>query len=359
MIRLKRVSRGVGEWSRGRSAWRPWPGLLAIAGLGAALTCACSKSEALEALQDAVAYAPQVPPPIQRRSPAEVFVELNSKIRDIALAPGVLYRAWTFNGDVPGPFIRTREGDTLKIGITNSDPSGMPHNVDFHAVIGPGGGAPVTTVVPGQRAVAEFKLLHPGLFLYHCAAPPVTDHIANGMYGLILVEPTGGLPAVDEEFYVLQSEFYTATTTPPEGSRYVEYSHAAGLREDPQFVVFNGGSGSLMGERALHARAGQTVRIFFGNAGPNKISSFHVIGEIFDRVYREGDLVSPPARYVQTTLVPAGGATVVEFETVVPGTYTLVDHAMFRMEKGAVGFLQVLGQPRPDIYLGTLPGGGD
>lgn len=291
-----------------------------------------------------------MPPPIRRRSPAKVSVEFDARIQDIALAPGISYRAWTFNGDVPGPFIRTRVGDTLEIGIVNSDPTGMPHNVDFHAVIGPGGGAPLTTVVHGQRAVANFRMLHPGLFIYHCAAPPVTDHIANGMYGLILVEPKGGLPPVDQEFYVLQSEFYTATPTPPQGSKYVEYSHAAGLREDPSFVVFNGGAGSLVGHRALQANAGETVRIFFGNAGPNKISSFHVIGEIFDRVYREGDLVSQPARFVQTTLVPAGGATVVDFQTVVPGTYTLVDHAIFRTEKGAVGYLQVLGHARPDIY---------
>ena len=345
---------------RGRCAWRrPWLGVLAIAGLGAAFSSGCRKSEAQVPLQSSVAFAPHVPAPITRRSPAEVFVELDSRIQDIALAPGVLYRAWTFNGEVPGPFIRARVEDTLKIGITNSDPSGMPHNVDFHAVIGPGGGAPVTTVIPGQRAVAEFRLLHPGLFVYHCAAPPVTDHIANGMYGLILVEPKGGLPEVDREFYVLQSEFYTATAIPVEGSSHVEYSHAAGLREDPQFVVFNGGSGSLTGDRALQAQAGETVRIFFGNAGPNKISSFHVIGEIFDRVYREGDLVSPPARSVQTTLVPAGGAAVVEFRTLVPGTFTLVDHAMFRMEKGAVGFLRVLGAPRPDIYLGKVSGGPD
>ena len=342
------------DLSQSRCARRSGVSLLALAWLLAALSSACRGHEGLVPLENPVAYAPHVPAPIRRRSPTDVSVELNSRIQDIALAPGILYRAWTFNGTVPGPFIRAREGDTLKIGITNSDPSGMPHNVDFHAVTGPGGGAPVTTVMPGQRAVAEFRLLHPGLFLYHCAAPPVTDHIANGMYGLILVEPAGGLPAVDQEFYVLQSEFYTATTTPPEGSDHVEYSHAAGLREDPQFVVFNGGSGSLMGDRALQVQAGQTVRIFFGNAGPNKISSFHVIGEIFDRVYREGDLVSPPARFVQTTLVPAGGATVVEFQTVVPGIYTLVDHAMFRMEKGAVGLLRVLGQPRPDIYRGTV-----
>jgi copper-containing nitrite reductase len=319
----------------------------------AALLPACRQSGALTEEPRAIAYAPHVPPPIRRQTPAEIAVELDSKIQDIALKPGVLYRAWTFNGTVPGPFIRARVGDTLTVAVTNSDTSGMPHNVDFHAVLGPGGGALVTTVTPGQRKVARFKLLFPGLFVYHCAAPPVADHIANGMYGLILVEPESGLPPADREFYVVQSEFYTASATPPEGSDHVEYSHAAGLREDPEFVVFNGGLGSLMGDRALQAEAGQTVRIFFGNAGPNKISSFHVIGEILERVYREGDLLSPPARDIQTTLVPAGGATMVEFRTMVPGTYTLVDHAIFRMEKGAVGLLNVLGEPRPDIYSGS------
>lgn len=313
----------------------------------------CGESPPLVPEAPSIAYAPNVPAPIRRRSAKEISVELDSSIRDIALKPGVFYHAWTFNRNVPGPFIRARKGDTLKIAITNSDTTGMPHNVDFHAVLGPGGGSAVTTVTPGQRRVAEFKLLFPGLFVYHCAAPPVTDHIANGMYGLILVEPSGGLPPVDHEFYVLQSEFYTTSAVPAEGSQYVEYSHAAGLREDPEFIVFNGGFGSLLGERALQSETGQSVRIFFGNAGPNKISSFHVIGEIFDRVYREGDLVSPPARFVQTTLVPAGGATVVEFRTLVPGAYTLVDHAIFRTEKGAVGILNVLGEPRLDIYRGS------
>lgn len=326
---------------------------LALAAACLSLVSGCRRSSVLEPATSPIAYAPQVPPPIRRKTSTRIAVELTTRLQDIALRPDILYRAWTFNGTVPGPFIRTRVGDTLELGIQNGDTSGLPHNVDFHAVIGPGGGALVTSVKPGQRKVARFRLMRPGLFIYHCAAPPVTDHIANGMYGLILVEPAGGLAPVDHEYYVLQSEFYTATATPPEGSRYVEYSHAAGLREEPAFVVFNGAFGSLLGHRALQAETGQTVRIFFGNAGPNLISSFHVIGEIFDRVYREGDLVSPPARDLQTTLVPAGGSTVVEFQTPVPGSYTLVDHAIFRTEKGAVGILNVLGDPRPDIYWGT------
>ena len=294
-------------------------------------------------------FAPEVPPPITRKQPAIVRVRLDSGMKVMELNTGVKYQFWTFGGHVPGPFIRTRVGDTLEIHVTNSDASGMPHNIDLHAVTGPGGGAKVTTVVQGEERVAWFKLLHPGLYIYHCAAPPVMDHIANGMYGLILVEPAKGLPKVDREFYVLQSEFYTKD--PVEGSDTLEFSHEHGLQEHPRFVVFNGRVASLVGDGALKAKTGERVRIFFGNAGPNLISSFHVIGEIFDNVYREADLVSPPAHSVQTTLVPAGGATVVEFGVEVPGDYTLVDHAIFRIEQGAVGFLKVEGDPRHDIYV--------
>jgi copper-containing nitrite reductase len=303
--------------------------------------------------------APAVPPPIRRKHPALVRVRLDSSVQVTQIGGGMVYEFWTFGGHVPGPFIRTRVGDTLEIHVTNSDGSGMPHNIDLHAVTGPGGGATVTTVVQGEERVAWFKLLHPGLFVYHCAAPPVMDHIANGMYGLILVEPKGGLPKVDREFYVLQSEFYTKE--PTEGATRLEFSHEEGLKEHPRFVVFNGRVGSLVGDGVLTAKTGERVRIYFGNAGPNLLSSFHVIGEIFDRVYREGDLLSPPGRSIQTTLVPAGGATVVEFDVEVPGDYTLVDHAIFRIEQGAVGFLKVEGEPRHDIYVSqdeaaTCPG---
>ncbi|MDP3723599.1 MAG: copper-containing nitrite reductase [Candidatus Omnitrophota bacterium] len=304
-------------------------------------------------------FAPEVPPPIARRKPAIVRVHLDSGVKVMEMTSGANYQFWTFNGHVPGPFIRARVGDTLEVRVTNSDASGMPHNVDFHSVTGPGGGATVTTVVQGEERVAWFKLLHPGLFVYHCAAPPVMDHIANGMYGLILVEPKRGLPDVEREFYVLQSEFYVKDA--PEGAEGLEFSHEQGLAEHPRFVVFNGRKGALIGDGALKAKTGERVRIYFGNVGPNLISSFHVIGEIFDRVYREGDLVSSPGRSIQTTLVPAGGATVVEFGLEVPGTYTLVDHAIFRIEKGAVGYLYVEGAPRHDIYISqdevtTCPG---
>lgn len=299
-------------------------------------------------LEASVSFAPDVPPPLTRKKPGIVKVHLDSSVKVMNIDNEHQYAFWTFNDHVPGPFIRVRVGDTLEVHTTNHDQSGMPHNVDLHAVTGPGGGAPITTVVKGDEQIAWFKLLSPGLFIYHCAAPPVMDHIANGMYGLILVEPKKGLPKVDREYYVLQSEFYTKAE---KGKSVLNFSHELGAMEHPTHVVFNGQAGALIGEGALKAKTGEKVRIYFGNAGPNLISSFHVIGEIFDHVYREADLVSEPAQSVQTTLVPSGGATVVDFQVEVPGTYTLVDHAIFRIGKGAVGFLQVEGAPRHDLYL--------
>ncbi len=325
-------------------------------------------------------YAPEVPPPITRKTPAIVEVDMISDRKLMEIKSGMTYEYWTFNDHVPGPFIRVREGDVIEVRHSTKDATGMPHNIDFHAVTGPGGGAPVTTAVKGEEKIAWFKMAHPGLFVYHCAAPPVMDHIANGMYGLILVEPKKGLSKVDKEFYVFQSEFYpkrTDSMVVPEvdhnkmhgkeaegkddfwgdtatgdekKEEVLTYSHQAGLDEHPSFVVFNGKFNALVGEGALKAKTGDKIRIFFGNGGPNLISSFHVIGEIFDNVYREGDLISQPGHSIQTTLVPAGGSTVVEFELEVPGNYTLVDHAIFRIEKGAVGFLSVEGKPRYDIY---------
>lgn len=301
-----------------------------------------------------MAYAPAVPPPITRSQPAVLEVHLETTVKTITLATGVSYEAWTFNDSVPGPMIRAREGDTLEVHLTNNDSNGLPHNIDLHAVTGPGGGAAVTLAMQGEEKVATFKLLHPGLFVYHCATAPVPDHIANGMYGLILVEPRRGLRRVDREFYVVQSEFYT---NPPAGGE-ATYSATDGAAEHPRFVVFNGSTEALTGANALQAMTGERVRFYFGNAGPNLISSIHLIGEIFDSVYREGDLLSRPGRSIQSTLVPAGGAAVLDVELDVPGTYLLVDHAIFRTAKGALGQLVVTGEDRPDIYDPPAPADG-
>ena len=231
---------------------------------------------------------------------------------------------------------------------SNPKSSLMPHNIDLHSVTGPGGGAAITLAQPGETKTARFKMLNSGLYVYHCAAAPVTDHIANGMYGLILVEPEKGLPKVDREYYVMQSEFYTKEEHATEG--LVHYDREKALAENPTYVVFNGRVGSLLDANALQAKVGERVRLYVGNGGPNLVSSFHVIGAIFDEVYREGSMAATRETNVQTTLIPAGGSAIVEWVARVPGSFTLVDHSIFRVEKGAIGSLKVTGPAQPDIY---------
>ncbi|MDT0631787.1 copper-containing nitrite reductase [Rubrivirga sp. S365] len=291
--------------------------------------------------------APNVPPPIDRDYASRVVVEMETVELTKELADGVEYTFWTFDGEVPGPFVRVREGDLVEFHLANAASSTVPHNIDLHAVTGTGGGAEISLVVPGQETAFEFRAIKPGLYVYHCATAPVGLHVANGMYGLILVEPEGGLPPVDKEFYVMQSEFYTAGATGEPGVQ--PFSLEKARDEEPEYVVFNGRVGSMTGEDALQASVGETVRLFVGNGGPNLTSSFHVIGEMFDRVYGEGGTAVSQGN-VQTTGVPAGGSTMVEFLVDVPGRYTLVDHALFRaFNKGAVGLLEVSGDEHPEI----------
>lgn len=293
--------------------------------------------------------APAVPPAVSDRAPRTNVVELEVREQLLSLADGVQYTFWTFGGHVPGKFIRVAQGDTVELHLKNHPGNKLPHNIDLHAVTGPGGGAASTFVAPGQESQFTFKALNPGLFVYHCATPPVGMHVANGMYGMILVEPPGGLPQVDREYYVMQGDFYTVGAHGDRGLQSFDEEKA--VSEKPTYVVFNGAEGSLMDERALTARVGETVRLFVGNGGPNLTSSFHVIGEIFDRVYSEGG--TSVRENVQTTSIPPGGAAIVEFKVEVPGTYALVDHALFRaFNKGALGQLEVLGPEAPAIYSG-------
>jgi nitrite reductase (NO-forming) len=289
-----------------------------------------------------------LPPPVGTREPNFHEIELETVEKEARLADGATFRYWTFNGTVPGPFLRVRQGDTVQVTLTNHGDSQMIHSVDFHAVTGPGGGAKATQTAPGKRNRFTFKALNPGLYVYHCATPMVAQHIANGMYGLILVEPAGGLPEVDREFYVMQGEIYTADHVGKAGLQ--EFSVQKLLDERPEYLVMNGAVGALTREHPMTAKVGETVRIFFGVGGPNKVSSFHVIGEIFDRVYAHASLTSAPLTDVQTTLVPAGGATMVEFGLEVPGTYILVDHSLSRLERGLVGFLNVEGPDNPGVF---------
>ncbi|MEM7200359.1 MAG: copper-containing nitrite reductase [Planctomycetota bacterium] len=308
-----------------------------------------------------LAAPPQVPPPITRDHATKVIVELEVVEKVAPIAEGVDYTFWTFGGSVPGSFIRVRAGDLVEFHLSNHPDNKMPHNIDLHAVTGPGGGAASSFTAPGHTSQFSFRVLNAGLYVYHCATAPVGMHIANGMYGLILVEPREGLPEVDREFYVMQGDFYTKGRYGEGGLQPFDMQKA--LDENPDYVLFNGSVGALVGDNAITASVGERVRLFVGNGGPNLVSSFHVIGEIFDLVYTEGGAIAN--ENVQTTLVPAGGAAIVEFQVDVPGTYILVDHSIFRtFNKGSLGMLKVDGPEDTSLYSGLqsdsvyLPEGG-
>lgn len=305
----------------------------------------------LPVIDAVVTHAPEVPPPVNRDHAALVKVKMETIEKTMKMADGVDYTYWTFNGDVPGQMIRVREGDTVEVEFSNNPNSTVPHNVDFHASTGPGGGAAATFTAPGRTSTFRWKALQSGLYIYHCAVAPVGMHIGNGMYGLVLVEPKEGLPKVDKEFYIVQGDFYTKGKYGEPGLQPFDMDKA--IREDADYVVFNGHVGAIAGDNALKAKVGETVRMYVGNGGPNLVSSFHVIGEIFDKVYVEGGkLVN---ENVQSTLIPAGGAAIIEFKVDIPGSFTIVDHSIFRaFNKGALGQLVVEGEDHPEVMTKRL-----
>jgi nitrite reductase (NO-forming) len=332
-----------------------WSGAAFAAILAAAPAYAASRADNLNAPiigeENAVLTdAPNVPPPIQRDHATKVVVHLEVREIEGRLADGVRYTFWTFGGHVPGKFIRIREGDEVEMHLDNHPDNKNPHNIDLHAVNGPGGGAAASLTAPGHSSVFSFKALNPGLFVYHCATAPVAMHVGNGMYGLILVEPREGLPKVDREYYLMQGEFYTVGNEGDQGLQ--PFSMAKALDEKPEYVVFNGSVGSTVGEKAITAKVGETVRLFVGDGGPNVTSSFHVIGQIFDTVYAEGNL-SVPTHNVQTTAIPAGGAVITEFKMSVPGTFLMVDHSLQRaFNRGALAQLKATGPEDKLVFSG-------
>lgn len=327
------------------------PAASAEAASSAAQAAAETPAGELPVIDAVTTHAPEVPPAIDRDYPAKVRVKMETIEKTMKMDDGVEYHYWTFNGDVPGRMIRVREGDTVEVEFSNNPSSTVPHNVDFHAATGPGGGAAASFTAPGRTSTFSFKALQPGLYIYHCAVAPVGMHIANGMYGLILVEPKEGLPKVDKEFYIVQGDFYTKGKKGAQGLQPFDMDKA--VAEQPEYVVFNGHVGAIAGDNALKAKAGETVRMYVGNGGPNLVSSFHVIGEIFDKVYVEGGKLIN--ENVQSTIVPAGGSAMVEFKVDVPGSYTLVDHSLFRaFNKGALGQLKVEGAENPEIMTQKL-----
>jgi nitrite reductase (NO-forming) len=335
--------------NRSRSQRRSFILALAVLASFVSVNASFAAAEIVGEEKAVLTTAPQVPPPITRKHATKVTIDLEVKEYVARLADGVEYTFWGFGGSVPGPFMRVREGDLVEFHLHNHPENKLPHNIDLHAVTGPGGGAASSFTAPGHTSKFSFTVLNPGLYVYHCATAPVGMHIANGMYGLILVEPEEGLPPVDREYYVMQSEFYTSGRYGEEGLQ--PFSMEKALREDADYVVFNGAVGALVGDKALRADVGETVRLYVGNGGPNLVSSFHLIGEIFDNVYIEGGTLVN--HEVQTTLVPAGGSTIVDFKVQVPGTFVLVDHSIFRtFNKGSLGMLKVEGPEAPAVYSG-------
>ena len=290
-----------------------------------------------------------IPAPVNRNDPEEVNVEIEAKEVIGEMSPGIFFNYWTYNGQVPGPFIRARVGDKINLTLKNHPSSLHHHSIDLHAVNGPGGGATVTMVEPGESKTFTFKALNPGLYVYHCAHPNVAAHMAHGMYGLILIEPEGGLPKVDKEFYVMQGEFYSAGNLGKKGLQVFDATKM--MNGHPEYIVFNGKIKSLNDK--MKVNVGEKVRLYVGNGGVNLISSFHVIGEIFDNVYPEAAVGSESHHNIQTTLVPAGGASIVEFKVDVPGKYILVDHALARLDRGAWGIMTAEGPENKEIFDGA------
>jgi copper-containing nitrite reductase len=305
---------------------------------------------------DVVRNPPDVPPPVGERRPAVVHVTLTAEevVGTLDPSAGTTYRYWTFNGKVPGPMIRVRQGDNVEVTLRNDASSHMAHSVDFHAALGPGGGAAFTQTIPGQSKTFTFQATTPGLFVYHCGTPMIAEHIANGMYGLILVEPEGGLPPADREYYVMQGEIYTTAAKGKTGMQ--QFSDAKLMEESPEYFVFNGAVDALTKTHAMAAKVGETVRVFFGDAGPNDTSSLHVVGEIFTRDYLLGSLTSPPLTNVQTASVPPGAAAILEFKASVPGQFAMMDHAMARMAKGLMATFEISGAENATLmHSGPAP----
>ncbi len=318
--------------------------LLLVAPLFAvALDTGREKSESAK-LVDVVRDPSDVPPPVTRTSPAVVQVTLTAEevLGTLDPSSNTTYRYWTFNGKLPGPMIRVRQGDTVELTLRNDGTSHMAHSIDLHAALGPGGGAALTQVMPGQTKTMTFQATTPGLFVYHCGTPMIAEHMANGMYGLILVEPEGGLPQVDHEYYVMQGEVYTTAPKGKEGLQ--QFSPAKLMAETPEYYVFNGAVDALMTGHVMKANVGETVRIFFGNAGPNQAAATHAVGEIFTKVYEDGTVTSPPLTNVQTAGVPPGAAAILEFAAKVPGNFALMDHSIARMSKGLMAAIKIAGQ---------------
>ena len=296
-----------------------------------------------------IRHPSDVPPTVGGREPTTVRVDMETVEVSGLLSESTSFPYLTFDGKVPGSFLRVRVGDRIEFHLHNSQTSIFPHSIDLQAVTGPGGGASFTQTSPGGETTFTFQALAPGLFVYNCATPSIPHHISSGMYGLILVEPEGGLPPVDREFYVMQGDIYSTLPFGQAGSAAFDFEAMGEMT--PNYFVFNGAAAALTADAyALRANAGETIRIYFGVGGPNARSAFHIVGEIFDRVYAAGSVTDPPQTNISVVDVPPGGAAIVEMTLEVPGRYVLVDRAYSTLERGLAGYLYVTGPDNPDVF---------
>lgn len=293
----------------------------------------------------------KIPPPIHRSHAITQHVTLETKEVVSEIEPGVVFHYMTFGGQIPGPMIRVRQGDTIHFTLKNSSSNTTAHNIDLHAVYGTGGGNEATIVGPGESKSMIFKAMYPGAFIYHCAVPNMDMHISSGMFGMIVVEPPEGLRKVDHEFYFGQNEIYTDK---PAGKKGLHNFNIKGMiAEDPTYVLLNGEKHAITNGNygAAKVKVGETARIFFVNGGPNLTSSFHPIGNIWSKVWREGGLANRPDQFLQTVQVAPGSTGVLELEFPVPEIVKLVDHALTRVTtKGMLGEIQVEGNPQLAIF---------
>jgi nitrite reductase (NO-forming) len=282
-----------------------------------------------------------MPSQIQRNSSKTVNITLVAEEVRAPLTGSSDYYYWTFNRSVPGPTLRVREGDTVRLTLKNRAQNTHNHSIDLHSVTGPGGGAGVLgDVPPGEQRTIEFEASKQGFYAYHCATENVPTHIANGMYGGIIVEPESGMNEVDREYTVTQGELYTREPAGADGLQ--KFDPAKLMNEEPTYYTMNGVPRGLTGENMLEAEVNDSIRIFYVNAGNSRVASFHMIGEVIDRVYR-GSLEEPSETDIGISTVGAAQGSVFEFHLDNPGNYTLVDHSLARMEKGAWGLLEVSG----------------
>lgn len=246
------------------------------------------------------------------------------------VAPGVFYDAWTFDSTVPGPVIRVTVGDTVDFTLVNA--AKMPHSMDFHAAeIAPD--RAYRNVNPRDSVQFRFVARVPGVFMYHCGTAPVAAHIANGMYGALIVDPRTPRPPAEELVFV-QSEFYLGSPSGPDSLRGLNWDKVLNL--SPDYVVFNGAA-SRYATRPIPVAVGKPVRMYVVNAGPNRVSSFHVVGAIFDRVHADG--FGRPFEGIQTWSIPVGGGAIFDLRLAEEGLYPFVTHAFADATKGAVGVL--------------------